>query len=71
MCFASFFYHEVFLKRILHQACAVRCTVFWTKHTPSETYVHMVCSWEATIDRIDITGIPPHTTLVYEIEIIK
>ena len=68
---AYFVYHEYFLKIILHQTCAVRCTVFWTKNIPSAPYVCTVCPWEATTDTMEITGIPPHTTLVAQIEIIK
>ena len=71
MCVASFVYHEDFLKRGLHQTCAVRCTVFWTKNIPSATSVRTVCLWEATIDTMGITGIPPHTTLLEKIEIFK
>ena len=44
---------------------------FWTKNIPSAPYVCTVCPWEATIDTMDITGIPPHTTLIAKIEILK
>ena len=30
-----------------------------------------VCPWEATNDTMDITDIPPHTTLLSKIEILK
>ena len=33
--------------------------------------MHTVCPWGATTDTMDITGIPPHTTLVYKIVILK
>ena len=51
--------------------CALRCTVFWTKNIISEPYVRTVCPWEAITDTMDITGIPPHTILLVEIESLK
>ena len=33
--------------------------------------MHTVCPWGATTDTMYITGIPPHTTLVYKIVILK
>ena len=71
MYVASFVYRAYFLKRRLHQMCAVRCTVFRTTNIPSAPYVRIVCPWEATTDTMDITGIPPHTTLLAEIESFK
>ena len=68
MCVALFVYHEDSLKIIAHQMCVIICTVFWTKNIPSVAYVRTLFPWEATNDTMDITGIPPHTTLIYEIE---
>ena len=67
MCVASFFYHEYSLKRSINQICAVRCTVFFTKNIPSALYVRTVSPWEGTINTMDITSIPPHTTLLAKI----
>ena len=44
---------------------------FWTKHIPSAPYVRTVRPWEATINTMDITDIPPHTTLLSKIEGLK
>ena len=51
--------------------CAVRCTVFWTENIPSAAYVCTVCSWEGNTDNMNITGIPPQTTLLAKIESLK
>ena len=45
MYVASFVYRSYFLKRILHQICAVRCTVFRTTNIPSAPFVRMVFPW--------------------------
>ena len=63
-----FVYHEDSLKIIPHQMCVIICKVFLTKKIPSVAYVRTVFPWEATNDTMYITGIPPHTTLIYEIE---
>ena len=71
MCVASFVYHENFMTRSLHQMSALRCTLFWTKIIPLEPYARTVSPYEATTDTMDITVIPPRTTLVSKIERLK
>ena len=44
---------------------------FGTKNIPSSAYVRRVFPWKATTDTIDITGIPPKTTLLARIESLK
>ena len=68
MCLSSFIYHREFLEKNLHQASAVRCTVFWVEDIPSTSHVKIIYPWEESSNPIEITGIPPHTTLLAEIE---
>ena len=67
MCVAYFAFHEKLLKVKLHQMSSVRCTVFLIDSIPYSEYVSNACPWEATTDTVEITDMPPHTTLLAEI----
>ena len=68
-CFvASLVYHENFLKENLHACSELRCNVFMTDTVPSKDLFRTAFPWGATEDTPGITGIPPHTTLLAEIE---
>ena len=47
------------------------CTVFLTDPIPCAKYFVTDNNWNIMIYRIEIIGIPPHTTLLYKIEILK
>ena len=71
MCVASLAFHEKLLKENLHQMSSVRCTVFLTDSIPYSGYVSTACPWEDTTDTVETTVIPPHTTLLAEIESLR
>ena len=49
----------------------VRCTVFIADSIPSLEYVCTACPWDATTDTVEIAGMPPHTTLLAEIDSLR
>ena len=71
MCVASLAFHEKLLKVNLHQMSSVRCKVFLADSISYSGYVSTACSWEDTTDTVETTGIPPHTTLLAEIESLR
>ena len=71
ICVASLAFHENLLKVNLHQMSLVRCKVFLTDSIPYLGYVSTAFPWEDTIDTVETTGVPPHTTLLAEIESLR
>ena len=71
MCVAYFAFHEKLLKVNLHQISLVRCKVFLTDSISYSGYVSTACPWEATTDTVETSVIPPHTTLLAEIESLR
>ena len=47
------------------------CTLFLTDPIQCAAYFVTDNNWNILIYMIDIIGIPPHTTILYEIEILK
>ena len=61
----------IYLKENLHQMISVRCTVHLTESIASSEYLRSECPWDARTDTLEITGIPPHKTLLAEIESLR
>ena len=64
---ASLAFHDEFLRENLHRNSEVRCNVFMTDSIPHANHVQTAYPWTRTSDSPDITGIPPHTTMLAEI----
>ena len=65
---ASLVFHEEFLLENLHERSEFRCNIFMTDPVPSAEFVRTAFPWNATAETPTITGIPPHTTLLAEME---
>ena len=58
---------NIFWKDAFTKVCG-KMHSFWTKNAPSAPYVCRVWPSEATTDTMELTGIPPHTTLLSKTE---
>ena len=70
MCIPSFVYNEIVWKEAFTKVCG-KVQSFWTKNDPLAPYVCTLWPSEATTDTMDMTGIPPHTTLLANTENLK
>ena len=66
ICVASLAFHDFFMDN-LHQMISVMCTVYLTDSIPFSEYLRSEFPWDARTDTVEITGIPPHKTLLAEI----
>ena len=70
-CVASLVYHRDFLDRMVHGGSALRSTVFWVEEVPHANDVRISYPWDNSERSTEITGIPPHTSLLAQIERLK
>ena len=68
MTLASVIYHSDYLNNCIHPLSAARCSVFLSEDIPMKQYIVVAYPWKCTSDSPNLTGIPPHTVLMSELE---
>ena len=65
---AQIAYHREYLENNLHHENILRSSSYWNDDIPFEDKVVVKYPWNATDDTPEITGLPPDTVLLAELE---
>ena len=68
---ASFFYHFEYLDNTLHPKSPLRSSIFFTEYLPHQSNTSIAYPWHSNKFSPIFSGIPPHSTLLSEIEELK
>ena len=73
ICVASIVYHDSYLQEKVHPDSMLRTFELWTnsEDIPFKEFVIIRYPWDATAETPEITGLPPDTMLLAELESLK